>query len=313
MARRVPRRTRSEQLLGIEDSSGEEFIAGSPDGDASAAPVSRDRDEVEPEAEAVAQHDRAAITTDAKVLTDPKSNTSNREDSDGPTCPVVKTSRRKSSGRYFEAPDVSIKCHRCGEVGHFSYDCVSDTPLVKLCSTCGEPGHSFIHCTNRICYNCGQVGHISNNCTSKRVRGLNRYLHDLLPKIRRHYGSFAAADLLGTRCMSCSEFGHVNCASEEADSKIDVFCPRCGSMGHTLAEHNGNSRTGDFSNRHLGTSSARSKSPPAYRGSRKKRKRLNQQQLPRRQKQSTQQPKQPPQKKKKKKKRKSGKNKMLPN
>ena len=243
----------SEQLLGIVDSSGREdepsFLSeGENEEDASEC-------ETRPKSaiHGASRESGGGITNEGAEGTGAAGGTSkdgrdtnvlNAPPSASSTNADEQQRRRSSSGRYFDAPDVSIKCRRCGEVGHFSYDCVSDTPLIKLCSTCGEPGHSFIQCTNRICYNCGQVGHISNNCSAKRVRGLNRYLHDLLPKIRRHYRAFETSDLSVTRCMSCSEFGHINCVSEEADSKIDIFCPRCGSVGHTLAEHIESTRGG---------------------------------------------------------------------
>ena len=249
---RGSKRPRSEELLCIEPSSSEseKYSAGeeiTPDvvGSGGSQAPAADKDVIviaDDDSEPIAIDDSDKDSSSSKKQETEKT----KEDAiDSPPSSRLETgSRRASSSRYFDEPDVSVKCHRCGEAGHYSYDCVSDTPLVKLCSTCGEPGHSFIHCTNRICYNCGQVGHISNNCTFKRVRGLNRYLHDLLPKIQHHYKQLHKEDISNTRCMSCLNYGHVNCASEEADSKIAIYCPRCGSEGHTIADHISNIRGG---------------------------------------------------------------------
>ena len=144
--------------------------------------------------------------------------------------------KRRTPTRYFDAPDVSIKCYRCGGVGHYANDCVSDQPLVKICSTCGKEGHSFLHCNNKTCYNCGQVGHLGRDCKQRRVDGVNAYLHNLLPKVARKHERGRQRDVQATRCMTCYKRGHISCASTESDEYIDIYCPRCGAKDHTLAE-----------------------------------------------------------------------------
>ena len=52
-----------------------------------------------------------------------------------------------AAARYFHAPDVSVKCRRCGEVGHFSWDCFNE-PMTTACFKCGESGHSSFNCSN---------------------------------------------------------------------------------------------------------------------------------------------------------------------
>ena len=144
--------------------------------------------------------------------------------------------RRRTPTRYFSAPDVSVKCYRCGGIGHYASDCVSDTPLVKICSTCGKEGHSFLHCQNKTCYNCGQIGHLGRDCKQRRVDGVNAYLHTLIPKIRRKHQRDRILDVQVTRCMTCYKMGHVSCEATESNEFIEIYCPRCGGNGHTLME-----------------------------------------------------------------------------
>ena len=73
-------------------------------------------------------------------------------------------SLRRSSGgpSRFEEEDISIRCYRCGGVGHIAKECVN-VPLKRHCFRCGESGHDSRSCKNEVC-SCYETGHIASQC-----------------------------------------------------------------------------------------------------------------------------------------------------
>lgn len=79
-----------------------------------------------------------------------------------------------SSVRYFSAMDgsaLSIRCRKCGEVGHEAKFC-TNAPILKTCYKCGVAGHTARSCPNGICYNCGKPGHLAAHCVNRRATRL---------------------------------------------------------------------------------------------------------------------------------------------
>jgi hypothetical protein len=60
-----------------------------------------------------------------------------------------------------------VKCHNCGEEGHYSDRCSKGKKVVK-CHNCGEEGHYSDRCSKGKkvvkCHNCGEEGHYSDRC-----------------------------------------------------------------------------------------------------------------------------------------------------
>ncbi|XP_050909624.1 uncharacterized protein LOC127123449 [Lathyrus oleraceus] len=58
---------------------------------------------------------------------------------------------------------TSLKCYRCGELGHCFSECKSDK---KKCYKCRNPEHVVADCKKNVvtCYNCGEPGHINTHC-----------------------------------------------------------------------------------------------------------------------------------------------------
>jgi len=71
----------------------------------------------------------------------------------------------KKTNRYFEPMNFNnIRCHKCKELGHISFDCEDH----KICYLCGDRGHTRQTCTNELCFNCTRTGHTSKFCPQPR-------------------------------------------------------------------------------------------------------------------------------------------------
>ena len=58
---------------------------------------------------------------------------------------VAEDVRYHTNNRYSDQQHSTIKCHKCGEVGHRKVDCPN---AFIVCYACGEPGHESSSCPN---------------------------------------------------------------------------------------------------------------------------------------------------------------------
>ncbi|CAG2215317.1 CNBP [Mytilus edulis] len=61
---------------------------------------------------------------------------------------------------------TNIKCNKCLQEGHKSYECPNDW----VCRTCGGSGHKASYCTtcpdDWVCQTCGKSGHTAKYCNA---------------------------------------------------------------------------------------------------------------------------------------------------
>ena len=141
----------------------------------------------------------------------------------------MKSLRRSSGGpsRFFEEADISIRCYRCGGVGHMAMECVNE-PLQRCCFRCGETGHDSRNCKNEVCYNCFETGHIAANCKQARRGTLDvTELKDPFKGLKAPF-----KELEKVRCMTCDKLGHINCEEVVEFGEIEIYCYMCGQKGH---------------------------------------------------------------------------------
>ena len=119
--------------------------------------------------------------------------------------------------RYFGG-DISVKCHRCGEVGHRMAECPREN-VMQPCHFCAGTDHEPIDCTNIACHRCFRFGHHSKNCPSA-----SRQLRPIL-------------------CTLCGSRSHdkrfCRMTSVEAARKVEeplegLICLCCGKVGHAM-------------------------------------------------------------------------------
>ena len=71
----------------------------------------------------------------------------------------------KLSRYYNIEPDISIKCHICGQVGHRKDVCPNYD--IKFCYRCLSTSHEDRDCDQVKCFKCNKLGHKTNNCKLK--------------------------------------------------------------------------------------------------------------------------------------------------
>lgn len=145
-----------------------------------------------------------------------------------------------SGRRYWSEVDLSIQCHRCGLMGHMSYECTqtiiaSDGAYGrqrKPCPLCANTtDHSEMYqCPLRVvCFNCGIPGHISRDCSKRKSynqkQPVERSLCTLCYATNHH------------RKSSCPwSVRHSNGQVHPRTSAISMnaICASCGRSGHYL-------------------------------------------------------------------------------
>lgn len=63
---------------------------------------------------------------------------------------------------YNHQENITIKCSKCGEVGHSQRFCNNLT--IPVCFKCNKPGHNAKNCPKIQCFHCNKLGHISKKC-----------------------------------------------------------------------------------------------------------------------------------------------------
>jgi cellular nucleic acid-binding protein len=136
---------------------------------------------------------------------------------------------------------LSIKCYRCGGVGHMSTTC-TNAPLIRPCPLCSKRTHDARSCPFRTdCYNCGVPGHLITQCTAGSRRGMRAICtlcfqsgHDKR-SCRRAAGAVLGAERDAV-CFVCGKVGHFTCKRNTWFFGLDgVTCSNCGLMEHEAA------------------------------------------------------------------------------
>ena len=77
----------------------------------------------------------------------------------------------KQGGKNNSGSQSEVKCHKCGEIGHFARGCARVFSISKTnCSTCNQLGHLAHECNNPKgkhveCFKCKKPGHYARECT----------------------------------------------------------------------------------------------------------------------------------------------------
>lgn len=139
--------------------------------------------------------------------------------------------------RYWEK-DISTRCFRCGQVGHYESDC-KNPAKPRPCFLCGSTDHPDRACSYRqICFNCGCPGHVVRECPYRR--GLPKRMvcgvcfqsghHKFSCRNYRGSGDALAKDAV---CMDCGKLGHFLCRNLVWFHGLrGLSCFNCGGQGH---------------------------------------------------------------------------------
>jgi cellular nucleic acid-binding protein len=141
--------------------------------------------------------------------------------------------------QYFRMSDSARRCYNCGEIGHYSSQCMKPPGDKKNpCYLCGVLGHLAARCPGAMCSNCGARTHRASGCR----RPLARLKCCLLCKERGHSrwtcphqssSNERARQRRRLMCLVCGKRGHACCATGALPGiKARIFCSNCGREGH---------------------------------------------------------------------------------
>lgn len=139
----------------------------------------------------------------------------------------------KTSQRYFQEPDPTLKCFNCNNFGHMSFSCPNQQK-VKNCIFCASR-HKFADCKEVLCHRCSTVGHIARACTAgfqKRCNLCKKSTHlEKTCMLRKDLKVQKVVKYL--KCITCQKPGHLNCSKPQA--AVLAYCHKCGGQGHNAA------------------------------------------------------------------------------
>jgi cellular nucleic acid-binding protein len=158
------------------------------------------------------------------------------------------STHKASSRRYWSEVDLSIQCHRCGQMGHMSYECTQTSGGTaalngasrnarnvrqrKPCPLCANTtDHSEMYqCPFRVvCFNCGIPGHISRECSKRKSYNMKqpveRSLCTLCYAINHHSKS---------SCPWSARNSNGQVHPRTSAISMNAICASCGRSGHYL-------------------------------------------------------------------------------
>jgi hypothetical protein len=136
-----------------------------------------------------------------------------------------------------------MRCHTCGKFNHTSRNCDEDETLMA-CALCGLPGHAHLgECVHKLCHLCFLPGHRAAYCPSPYgAQAQTLCLRCGSPHHDWQYCTMdpehenAKAVFAATRCITCREYGHVNCATVLGSERFKQVCVNCGTDGHDATQ-----------------------------------------------------------------------------
>ena len=125
--------------------------------------------------------------------------------------------KKSKLNRYYNIePDISIKCHICGQVGHRKDICPNYD--IKFCYRCLSDSHEDRDCEQIKCFRCNKLGHKTFNCQLKdnklilceRCHCIGHKKEECLIKPLEFSHKFLKYNNLS--CMNCGSKKHVLCS-----------------------------------------------------------------------------------------------------
>ena len=146
-------------------------------------------------------------------------------------------SAKKKDNRYWEH-DISIKCNRCGGIGHIEAKCPNEAKP-RPCAICAGIDHEMYSCPMKsVCFNCGVPGHMNRDCW--RPRGMpRRSVCTICYESGHHRWQCRDRSWVPDEatCMQCGKPGHFMCSEMRWFFGLKgVTCFQCGANDHHGSE-----------------------------------------------------------------------------